>query len=732
MKNINNDDHIDQSGADIFNKIYNNVASRNTSFKVPYKPISTNNINPQIQRNEADIWNNLYKGIKTKNSRQLSKFGSFVSKVQKFILKFKNKRVILISGCVTVGAIAIFFLAQVFLYNGVPYTKNPSLSKLPINSVVKIIVDENTDHAAFGSGLLFTKDGYILTNAHVITTPLGKDVKNIKVCYTTKDNQDIKCDYDAKIINADRSADLAVIRVDGGIKEIKPYPLVVQQNDETWTGEIYPLGSPITVVGFPGLGGGSVTITKGIVSGYKNGEFDYDDGSLHKIPAFMKTDTEINGGNSGGAAFDKDNRYIGIPSLINYDETGKIGSIIYWNKINFYLNKLVLTDKIILSGGQYLKRSFSFGEGNLWNGIKSYKKEDYKSSIMYLEKYLNGNPSDARALDYLCYSYLLNGDTKKLGDCAERLREANPKASATSWLLSSSYNAIEEKDYDKAYSSINNALNLEPDYILLLARKAELEFYLDKNDNLEKTFNKMWEIDQTSNVTLYYGGLLAYQQKDNETAISYLEASFKTKPTSVTADFLASLYDAKYVESQDNTDQGVALYYRTAGLVLDSSNISNNFALTDSLVSVLEDIKENNWGDSLKFVKGFLSILELDKSLVDPINQVSDTDIRNYIISVGIKEEDITQTKIDAIRYLIKMNTAWLYTLIEDKNSCSDQFSSFNSSNLNKVLRDVGFSNEESKSVIGRNILLKCACTGDAYSNIEMNSCFDKEINKLY
>lgn len=545
MKNTRADDQINKTEADIFNKMYGGTNNSSSSPKTPYKPLNDKGM--QMQKTEADIWNSLYKGVKTKTN---SYSDNIKSKLKSFIPLFKTKRGLVISGGIVIGLVIIFFIGQSFISKSVSYTKNPSLSKLPINSVVKIIVDEDTDHAAFGSGILFTKDGYILTNAHVITTPLGKDVKDIRVCYSTTNNQDIKCDYKAKIINADRYEDLAVIKVEGGIKEIKPYPLVVQQDEESWAGETYPLGSPITVIGFPDLGGKSITITKGIVSGYKNGEITYDDGSFHKIPYFIKTDTEINGGNSGGAAFDQNNRYIGIPSFVMSDEQGKIGGIIYWNKINLYLNHLVYTEKISLSKRQYIKRGFSFGESDLWSGIKSYFKEDYKTSTTYLEKYLNSHPSDSRALNYLCSSYLFSEESK-LQDCAQRLRAANPEASAISWFFSSYYNENYEKDYDKAYTSINTSLGFESDYIFLLSRKAQLEYDLNKNDDLEKTFKKMFDVDEQDSNTWYYGGLSSLQQGDSETAIALLEGAFMIKPEAATAIFLADLYDAKYEESLD-------------------------------------------------------------------------------------------------------------------------------------------------------------------------------------
>ena len=64
---------------------------------------------------------------------------------------------------------------------------------------------------------------------------------------------------------------------------------------------------------------------------------------------------------------------------------------------------------------------------------------------------------------------------------------------------------------------------------------------------------------------------------------------------------------------------------------------------------------------------------------------------------------------------------------IDDKNSCSNQFSSFNSSNLTKVLIDAGVSKEASKNIISRNILMECVCNNKDYSKFLKPS----ELNKI-
>ena len=69
-------------------------------------------------------------------------------------------------------------------------------------------------------------------------------------------------------------------------------------------------GEPIFVLGWPGTGGCTITMTQGIYSGMELGyEFD-----------FYKTDATVNHGNSGGAAFDAAGHFIGVPTAGTHAE----------------------------------------------------------------------------------------------------------------------------------------------------------------------------------------------------------------------------------------------------------------------------------------------------------------------------------------------------------------------------------------------------------------------------
>ena len=138
-----------------------------------------------------------------------------------------------------------------------------------------------------GSGVIVTKDGYILTNNHVVD---GAD--EVKVAL-----QDGR-EFTAKVIGRDPKTDVAVIKIDA--KDLPAVPMA--DSDKVEVGDVVlAIGNPF------GIG---QTVTTGIVSatGRGNMGLDYED--------FIQTDAAINPGNSGGALVDAEGRLIGINTAI--------------------------------------------------------------------------------------------------------------------------------------------------------------------------------------------------------------------------------------------------------------------------------------------------------------------------------------------------------------------------------------------------------------------------------
>ncbi len=146
-----------------------------------------------------------------------------------------------------------------------------------------------------GSGFFITRDGYAVTNNHVV-----QNAENVQV--TTDDGKS----YTAKVIGTDPRTDLALIKVDGD-----NFPFVKLAESSPRVGDwVLAVGNPF------GLGG---TVTAGIVSarGRDIGAGPYDD--------FIQIDAPVNKGNSGGPTFDVDGNVIGVNTAIFSPSGGSVG-----------------------------------------------------------------------------------------------------------------------------------------------------------------------------------------------------------------------------------------------------------------------------------------------------------------------------------------------------------------------------------------------------------------------
>tara|TARA_R110001606_G_scaffold99340_2_gene219212 strand:- start:406 stop:1941 length:1536 start_codon:yes stop_codon:yes gene_type:complete len=156
---------------------------------------------------------------------------------------------------------------------------------------------ETQEARSLGSGFLISKDGYVVTNNHVVENAT-------EIMVTLKDGREL----DAELVGTDSQTDLAVLR----IKEKGTYPYVRFGNSHDlrkgdW---VVALGNPF------GLGG---TATAGILSadGRDIGAGPYTD--------FLQIDASINRGNSGGPTFDLNGNVVGVNTAIFSPTGGSVG-----------------------------------------------------------------------------------------------------------------------------------------------------------------------------------------------------------------------------------------------------------------------------------------------------------------------------------------------------------------------------------------------------------------------
>jgi S1-C subfamily serine protease len=193
-----------------------------------------------------------------------------------------------------------------------------------LNASVRVIVPTGPSSASTGSGSIITAKGHVLTNYHVVSDDNGKLINqgnNVVIAVPPAEGENAQPKYRAKVVDFDAKLDLAVIQLlamaDGAALPanlgLNPIPLGSSKSVN--------IGDTVIIIGFPGLGGSSLTVTRGIHSGIAR--FTDDPGS------FIKTDTEINRGNSGGTAINAAGELIGIPTAgrIDREAPGKIGLV---------------------------------------------------------------------------------------------------------------------------------------------------------------------------------------------------------------------------------------------------------------------------------------------------------------------------------------------------------------------------------------------------------------------
>lgn len=156
---------------------------------------------------------------------------------------------------------------------------------------------------SLGSGVILDKNGYILTNDHVITQSSGqredKPVDRITVFLHGDDTTK----YKARVVGSDKWTDLAVIKIEGG-KALHPAEL--GDSDSMRVGDwVLAIGSPF---------GLDSTVTAGIVSAKGR---DIEGGTQGQFKRFLQTDAAINPGNSGGPLVNLAGQVIGINTAIS-------------------------------------------------------------------------------------------------------------------------------------------------------------------------------------------------------------------------------------------------------------------------------------------------------------------------------------------------------------------------------------------------------------------------------
>ncbi|MBV8580194.1 MAG: trypsin-like peptidase domain-containing protein, partial [Candidatus Eremiobacteraeota bacterium] len=146
---------------------------------------------------------------------------------------------------------------------------------------------------ASGSGFVYSRDGLIITNAHVVP----KGTTKITVVFANGDREP------GHVYSSNPAIDLALVKVDGYAK--LPPPVEFANSSQVQAGQwAIAIGEPLAL---------QRSVSVGVVSGFNRDEpIQGDDQQLHLFKGLLQTSAPINPGNSGGPLVDYDGRVIGV------------------------------------------------------------------------------------------------------------------------------------------------------------------------------------------------------------------------------------------------------------------------------------------------------------------------------------------------------------------------------------------------------------------------------------
>lgn len=152
----------------------------------------------------------------------------------------------------------------------------------------------HSDMFSSGSGTVVLDGRHVLTNAHVVLDDTGRPCRDLVVWFTRSFEEVPSDRVPADLAAADRKLDLAVLHLSRPVSADRSIEVAAQRLEP---------GETIRILGYPEVGGLTMTLTRGVYSGM----VDY--GSER----YIKTDTDISEGSSGGAGFDEAGVFIGVP-----------------------------------------------------------------------------------------------------------------------------------------------------------------------------------------------------------------------------------------------------------------------------------------------------------------------------------------------------------------------------------------------------------------------------------
>ena len=212
---------------------------------------------------------------------------------------------------------SIKILIFIFAFSFLPINFSNAITQNQISSEVQIVCTDGADNWFSGSGTIIDPKGIILTNRHVVDGAYKNicfigflESINQEPNFGSEDNPNLA---EVKYITSTKDMDAAVLYLENNENKVYPYINI-------WNSDSNNLifGDKIEVIGYPGIGGSTITYTSGDFSGFGG----LSDGTQN----YIKTTAVLEHGNSGGSAYNQRGEFVGIPTMV---VTGSLNSISY-------------------------------------------------------------------------------------------------------------------------------------------------------------------------------------------------------------------------------------------------------------------------------------------------------------------------------------------------------------------------------------------------------------------